>query len=257
MGKDYYKILGLSKGATEDEIKKAYRKMALKYHPDKNKSKEAEEKFKEIAEAYEVLSDKEKRDIYEHFGEEGLKGRAGGGDNFYKFSGDASAIFKEFFGSNDPFEQFFSGSNKNDMVYEFDEIFQAFMGDKSFPDLKPKKSSLVKDPPVIKELFLSKEEKRDGATKKMKITRDFINNFGKTQKEEKVLIVNIKPGCKEGTKITFSEEGDRAPGKIPADIVFIIKDKHPSETITLSNIFYSTIEFLWRLCRGIISWVGV
>nr|CAI5850414.1 unnamed protein product [Callosobruchus analis] len=63
MGKDYYKILGITKNATDDDIKKAYRKLALKYHPDKNKSPEAEERFKEVAEAYEVLSDKKKRDV--------------------------------------------------------------------------------------------------------------------------------------------------------------------------------------------------
>ncbi len=74
MGKDYYKILGLVRGASEDDIKKAYRKMALKYHPDKNKAAGSEEKFKEIAEAYEVLSDKRKREIYDQYGEEGLKG---------------------------------------------------------------------------------------------------------------------------------------------------------------------------------------
>ena len=74
MGKDYYKILGIAKGASEDDVRKAYRKMALKFHPDKNKSAGAEEKFKEIAEAYEVLSDKRKRDIYDKYGEEGLKG---------------------------------------------------------------------------------------------------------------------------------------------------------------------------------------
>ncbi len=74
MGKDYYKILGLSRSATDDDVKKAYRKMALRFHPDKNKSAGAEEKFKEIAEAYEVLSDKKKREIYDQYGEEGLKG---------------------------------------------------------------------------------------------------------------------------------------------------------------------------------------
>ena len=74
-GKDYYKILGIARTATEDDIKKAYRKMALRFHPDKNKSAGAEEKFKEIAEAYEVLSDKRKRDIYDKYGEEGLKGK--------------------------------------------------------------------------------------------------------------------------------------------------------------------------------------
>ena len=74
MGKDYYKILGILKGASDDDVRKAYRKMALKFHPDKNKSAGAEEKFKEIAEAYEVLSDKRKREIYDKYGEEGLKG---------------------------------------------------------------------------------------------------------------------------------------------------------------------------------------
>lgn len=71
MGKDYYKILGIQSGANEDEIKKAYRKMALKYHPDKNKDPNAEEKFKEIAEAYDVLSDPKKRAVYDQYGEEG------------------------------------------------------------------------------------------------------------------------------------------------------------------------------------------
>ena len=64
MGRDYYKILGIAKGASDDEIKKAYRKMAVKWHPDKNKSPEAEEKFKDIAMAYDVLKDKKKRDLY-------------------------------------------------------------------------------------------------------------------------------------------------------------------------------------------------
>ncbi|RXM93040.1 DnaJ-like subfamily B member 5 [Acipenser ruthenus] len=71
MGKDYYRMLGVPSGSNEDEIKKAYRKMALKFHPDKNKDPNAEDKFKEIAEAYEVLSDPKKRSIYDQYGEEG------------------------------------------------------------------------------------------------------------------------------------------------------------------------------------------
>lgn len=102
MGKDFYKILGIQKGASDDEIKKAYRKLALKYHPDKNKSAGAEERFKEIAEAYEVLSDKKKRDIYDQYGEEGLHGGmpgggpGEGGQTFtYEFHGDPRATFAQ------------------------------------------------------------------------------------------------------------------------------------------------------------------
>lgn len=75
MNKDYYEILQINKNANNEEIKKSYRKLALKYHPDKNNDPEAAERFKEIAVAYEILSDKEKREIYDRFGEDGLRGR--------------------------------------------------------------------------------------------------------------------------------------------------------------------------------------
>lgn len=89
---DYYNLLGIDKNSDENDIKKAYRKLAMKWHPDKNLNNkdEAEKKFKEISEAYEVLSDKEKRDLYDKYGKDGLNG---GG-----MHGDPSDIFKHFFG---------------------------------------------------------------------------------------------------------------------------------------------------------------
>ena len=79
--RDYYEVLGLQKGASDDEIKKAYRKMAKKYHPDVNKEPGAEEKFKEINEAYEVLGDPQKKATYDQFGHAGMDGAnfSGGG----------------------------------------------------------------------------------------------------------------------------------------------------------------------------------
>lgn len=98
--KDYYKILGVSRDASEEEIKKAYRKLALQYHPDRNPgNKEAEEKFKEAAEAYEVLRDPEKRQLYDRFGHEGLKGTGFSGfagfEDIFSAFGD---IFEDMFG---------------------------------------------------------------------------------------------------------------------------------------------------------------
>ena len=97
--RDYYEVLGVSKTATADEIKKAYRKLAVKYHPDKNPGdKEAEEKFKEAAEAYDVLSDPQKRQRYDQFGHAGMGGDASQG-GFGGFSGGGMSmedIFSQF-----------------------------------------------------------------------------------------------------------------------------------------------------------------
>lgn len=102
--RDYYEILGLQKGASDDEIKKAFRRMAMKYHPDKNQgNKEAEEKFKEVNEAYEVLSDAKKKNAYDQFGHAGVDPQAGmGGGGFH------SANFSDIFG--DVFGDIFGGS---------------------------------------------------------------------------------------------------------------------------------------------------
>ncbi|XP_068702177.1 dnaJ homolog subfamily B member 9-like [Montipora capricornis] len=91
LAKDYYKILGVSRDANDRQIKKAFRKLAMKYHPDKNKQKDAEAKFREIAEAYEVLSDEKKRHQYDQFGSEGMN------DNGFNFHQQGFQSFDDIF----------------------------------------------------------------------------------------------------------------------------------------------------------------
>ncbi|UZH06630.1 molecular chaperone DnaJ [Heyndrickxia coagulans] len=108
--RDYYEVLGVAKDASKDEIKKAYRKLSKKYHPDINKAPDAAEKFKEIQEAYEVLSDDQKRAQYDQFGHAGPNQGFGGGNGFGGFS---SSDFDSF-GFEDIFSTFFGGGRRND-----------------------------------------------------------------------------------------------------------------------------------------------
>src|SRR5882672_9977422 len=113
--RDYYEILGVSKTATADEIKKAYRKVAIQFHPDKNPdNKEAEEQFKEAAEAYEVLSDAEKRAKYDRFGHArpGNGGFGGHDMNMEDIFSQFGDIFGGGGGGGSPFESFFGGSSR-------------------------------------------------------------------------------------------------------------------------------------------------
>ena len=110
MVKNYYKILGVNRGASDEDIKKAYRKLALKYHPDKNKELGAEEKFKEIAEAYEVLSDNSKKQKYDNSHRRNSTPNHNYAWSFSFTPSDPFDLFKNFFNGHDPFSEAFPDS---------------------------------------------------------------------------------------------------------------------------------------------------
>ncbi|TIB86144.1 DnaJ-domain-containing protein [Wallemia mellicola] len=261
MGADYYKILGVDKNASEDDIKKAYKKAALKYHPDRNKgSEDAAEKFKQASEAAEVLCDGNKRTIYDQYGEEGLKGGGGGGPSpgaSFSGFGDAGGAFpggsfsfssggRPGFGgggfqASDPmdiFEMLFGqkGGMGGGFSSPMDDDFGGFSSFGGMPGGMPgmggmgggTRSTRSKAPPKdegpsewTKNVAISLEDLYSGVQKKMKIHRKYLS--GRT--EEKVLEFTVKPGWKAGTKLRFNQSGNEVSQGKFQDIVFIIEEK--------------------------------
>ncbi|KAK6917605.1 Chaperone DnaJ, C-terminal [Dillenia turbinata] len=252
MGVDYYKILQVDRNAKDEDLKKAYRKLAMKWHPDKNPNnkKEAEAKFKQISEAYDVLSDPQKRAVYDQYGEEGLKGgipppdaaggpggatffHTGDGPTVFRFNPrNANDIFEEFFGFSSPFGGMGSGGGTGSGM-RGSSRFGSMFGDDIFSsfDGRPMSYAPRKAPPIENMLPCSLEELYKGTTKKMKISREIADASGKTLPVEEILTIEVKPGWKKGTKITFPEKGNEQPNVIPADLVFIIDEK-PHSTFT-------------------------
>jgi len=245
MGVDYYSILNLTRSATDADIKKHYRKLSLKYHPEKNPDDQvATDKFMQVAEAYDVLSDPRKRAVYDQFGEEGLKngvpsgsGECGAWTQGYTFHGNPDKVFRDFFGGDNPFQEFYDRVD-GDLSMGFGGLHG--------------RGAKKQDPPIERDLFLSLEEVFHGCTKKMKISRRVMNEDGHTSSiRDKILTITVKKGWKPGTKITFPKEGDQGPNNIPADIVFIVKDKpHPRFRREGLNLIHTANVLLGRALTG-------
>ena len=209
--KNYYKILGVSKSASPEQIKKAYRKLALQYHPDRNKGDKASEaKFKEISEAYAVLSDSEKRKQYDMFGAEGFGRRFSQEDIFRDF--DFGSIFREFgFGGGrgqNMFSQMFGGMGGS----QFTGRGSPF--DFSYDDLHTR-SQPVKGQDLVYELSLTLE---DVVTTTKKVISYQVDG------RQETVSVKVPAGISTGKKLRLQGKGQRSPhGGLNGDLYIHVK----------------------------------
>eukprot|EP00051_Salpingoeca_urceolata_P013252 m.165852 g.165852 ORF g.165852 m.165852 type:complete len:313 (-) comp17743_c1_seq6:120-1058(-) len=216
VGKDYYRVLEVTRSASHADVQKAYRQLSLRFHPDNNEAVDAAAKFAEVSEAYVVLSNPKLRATFDNFGYDGLtKGAPEGGEGYtepFAFHGDAEKVFVEFFGTENPFQDIFPPYDEFSLVGQ--------------PTHRTRRKQ---DPSIERDLNITMEEAFGGCVKKMKITRQVLNDDGHTSSmQDKILTIHVKPGWKQGTKVTFAKDGDQGPNNIPADVVFVIKYKsHP------------------------------
>ncbi|MBW2505295.1 MAG: DnaJ domain-containing protein [Deltaproteobacteria bacterium] len=195
MAKDYYAVLGIDKGASGEDIKKAYRKLALKYHPDKNPDdKKAEERFKEITEAYAVLSDPEKKRHYDRFGDSEFHQRFSQEDIFRNFN------------INDLFREFGLGGNQDDI---FSHLFGGGMGSGRTHRPRP-----MKGQDYLMRITIPFRQGIVGGERRI----DFDRNGQNEQ-----IQVKIPPGVENGQKLRISGKGGKSPsGGPPGDLLLEI-----------------------------------
>ncbi|KAI9005392.1 hypothetical protein BC832DRAFT_531361 [Gaertneriomyces semiglobifer] len=274
----YYDLLEVSPNASESDLKKAYRKLALKYHPDKNP--DAGDKFKDISHAYEVLSDAQKRDVYDKFGEEGLSGDGGMGGGM-----SPEDLFSHLFGGG----MFGGGGGRRGPQGPRKGKDMAHALKVSLEDLYRGKVSKLA---LSKQILCAKcdgKGGKEGAVKscggcngrgvrvvmrqlgpmiqQMQQTCPECNGEGeiidpknrckgcngkKVTTERKILEVYIDKGMQDGQKITFAGEGDQAPGLIPGDVIIVVEEKeHPRFKRKGDDLYYEAhIDLLTALAGG-------
>lgn len=222
--KDYYKILGVNKNTPQDEIKKAFRRLARKYHPDANPNdSKAEEKFKEIGEAYEVLKDPQKRSRYDQLGANWKQyshagaGWPGGGGRTYTYNfGGRGFNFEDLGGGFSDFFETFFGRGSDDRFSGFDPGFSTQFD-------RGTRTNMQKGQDMQSELSITLREAYSGTQRSLKL-----------QREGKIRTVNVKipKGIKDGGKIRVAGEGAKSPAGGPAGDLYLVINIAPHNFFT-------------------------
>lgn len=239
--KDYYKVLGVDKKATQDEIKHAYRRLARKYHPDVSKEKNAEDKFKDLQEAYEVLKDPEKRSAYDQLGSNWKAGQEfrpppGWGDNTHFYtSGDGHEFSQEDLGGfSDFFSQLFGRGRGGHEEGFTRRPFQQRGQDQSA------------------KITIPLEDAYKGMTKTIQLQVPEIDAEGYMRPTVKTLKVTIPPGAHNGQQLRLAQQGSPGMGGGPAGDLYLEIDIQPHHLYSLKgNDVYLTLPVTpWEAALG-------
>lgn len=207
---DLYEVLGLTRAADDLDIRRAYRRLALKFHPDMNTDEGSKAEFDRICEAYDVLSDPKKKGFYDLHGEDALKdgmpdGQGGIKGAIYQFDPEVTQyqVFARFFGTANPYQAL------EGISAQFEAMTTA----------EPVKTGKNK----VYTVELSLEEIFHGCLKKVTHKRKVLLESGEYIEETRNLTIDIKPGLPSGTRFVFDGEGNKTPTKKPGPVVFVLK----------------------------------
>jgi len=236
--KDYYKIMGVERDASQDEIRRAYRKLARKYHPDVNKQADAEDLFKEVGEAYEVLKDPEKRAAYDQLG-----ANYNAGQNF-----QPPPDWNNGFG-------FQGGSFTGADAEQFSDFFDTLFGQKeSTAGYRRQSRSYVnvRGEDIYTKIMIDLDDSFQGATRSLTLTLTEQNRDGRPQQKERVLNVRVPKGVYQGQHIRLAGQGGAGIGKgEPGDLYLEIEFRpHPLYKVEGKDIFLDLPLAPWEAAMG-------